>query len=350
MAIITDTNMKINRISINAIDLSASEPMHSGKLFPIGEENKVIDDFFRTHVVDTREGKSTKSCRFIDEDATIKTKIKRFASNRSDEEFLKLAKELTENLFKIMKNSSSNSSGTYFVLELEIDNEGCIFLIKLDPKQGVQIDYDSLTVSVLENILPDSNDRVHKCAIIRFNKPENEEAELFVMDKQQKEGEPARFFIETYLQAEELLNNRIMSKEVVREAKEQFVSILPDVNSNKIYDSIDREFSNGSRIELGASIRNILLDNVPENQENREIYVDHLADEFIKDYLKKFPDHQTSFVVERKDNVVIYRGDKDQIFFRYNKGIITDINVSSDVNGDTIIKIAKHLNLKRDVK
>lgn len=259
MAIITDTNMKIHRMSINAIDLNESDPMHSGKLFPIGEENKVIDDFFRTHVVDTREGKSTKSCRFIDEDATVKTKIKRFASNRSDEEFLKLAKELTENLFKIMKNSSSNSSGTYFVLELEIDNEGCIFLIKLDPKQGVQIDYDSLTVSVLENILPDSNDRVHKCAIIRFNKPENEEAELFVMDKQQKEGEPARFFIETYLQAEELLNNRIISKEVVREAKEQFVSILPDVDSNKIYDSIDREFSNGSRIELDASIRNILF-------------------------------------------------------------------------------------------
>ncbi|WP_320939431.1 nucleoid-associated protein [Lysinibacillus capsici] len=350
MAVITDTNMKINRISINAIDLSASEPMHSGKLFPIGEENKVIDDFFRTHVVDTREGKSTKSCRFIDEDATVKTKIKRFATNRSDEEFLKLAKELTENLFKIMKNSSSNSSGTYFVLELEIDNEGCIFLIKLDPKQGVQINYDSLTVSVLENILPDSNDRVHKCAIIRFNKPDNENAELFVMDKQQKEGEPARFFIETYLQAEEILNDRIMTKEVVREAKEKFVSILPEVDSNKIYDSIDREFSNGSRIELNTSIKNILLDNVPLTQLNREIYIDSLTDDFIKDYLTKFPDHSTSFVVERKDNVVIYRSDKDQIFFRYNKGISTDINVEKDDDGNTIINISKKLNFNRDVK
>lgn len=350
MAVVTETNMKILRMSINAIDLNSSEPKYSEKLFPIGEENEVIDDFFRTHVIDTREGKSTKSCKFIDDDATVKTKIKRFSTNRSDEEFIKLAKELTENLFKIMKNSSSNSNGTYFVLELEIDNEGCIFLIKLDPKQGVQIDYDSLTVSVLENILPDSNDRVHKCAIIRFNKPEEEKAELFVMDKQQREGEPARFFIETYLQAEEILNDRIMTKEVIREAKEQFVNILPDADPNKIYDSIDREFSNGSRIELNSSIKNVLLDNVPSDQENRELYIENTADQFVKDYLKKYPDHQTSFVVERKDNVVIYRSDKDQIFFRFNKGILTDINVSKDPDGDTIIKIAKELNFKRDVK
>ncbi|MFC5591597.1 nucleoid-associated protein [Sporosarcina soli] len=343
-------SMKINRMSINAIDLSSSEPRLSDELFPIAENNQVIDDFFRTHFLETREGKSTKSCQFIDEDATVKTKINRFVSNKTDEEFIKLSRELTENLFRIMKNSSSNSSGTFFVFEVEIGEEGCIFLIKLDPKQGVQVNYTNLTLSVLENILPDSNDRVHKCAIIRFNKPVNEKAELFVMDKQQKEGEPARFFIESYLQAEELLNDKIITREVVREAKEKFISILPEVDPNKIFESIDREFSNGSRIELNTAIKNVLLDNVPSDKIDREMYINNKSNEFVRDYLSKYPDHQTTFTVERKDQTVVYRSEKDQIYFRFNKGIFTQINVDKDTEGNTIIKIDKSLKFKRDLK
>ncbi|MBD8003775.1 nucleoid-associated protein [Bacillus norwichensis] len=342
--------LNITRMAINAIDLNASEPQLSEELFPIGSNDKVIDDFFQTHFIETREGKSTKSCKFIDEDATVKTKIARFASNKTDEEFIKLSRELTENLFKIMKNSSSNSSGTFFVFEVELDEEQCIFIIKLDPKQGVQINYSNLTVSVLENILPDSNDRVHKCAIIRLNKPDSEEAELFVMDKQQKEGEPARFFIDTYLQADELLNDRIITREVVREAKDRIISILPDLDQNKIFGSIDREFSNGSRIELKTAIKNVLLDNVPSDKEDRKLFIENTYGEFVREYLNKYPEHQTTFTVERKDRTVVYRGEKDQIYFRYNKGILTKIGVDLDTDGNTIIKVDKSLNFKRDLK
>lgn len=342
--------LKITRMSINAIDLNLSEPQLSEELFPIDENNQVIEDFFRTHFLDTREGKSTKSCQFIDEDATVKTKIKRFALNKSNEEFIKLSRELTDNLFKIMKNSSSNSSGTFFVFDVEVGEEGCIFIIKLDPKHGVQINYADLTVSVLENILPDSNERVHKCAIIRYNKPEGERAELFVMDKQQKEGEPARFFIETFLQAEELLNDKIITREVIREAKEKFVTILPDVDQNKIFETIDRVFSNGTRIELNTAINHVLLDNVPNDKEDREIFIASTANDFVRDYLIKYPEHQTTFTVERKDQTVVFRGEKDQIYFRVNKGIYTQIDVSKDTGGNTIIKIDKKLNFKRDLK
>ncbi|WML54330.1 nucleoid-associated protein [Neobacillus sp. PS3-12] len=345
-----EQKIKINRLAINVLDLDYSDPNTSKKLFPLGEANEIIDNFFETHFTDTRHGKSTKSCKFIDSDATVKTKINRYFENKNDENFLVLSRELTENLFKIMKNSTSNSSGTFFVMEIEYNGEECIFIIKLDPKHGLQINYIDLTVSVLQNILPDSNDRVHKCAIIRYKKPEDSEADLFVMDKQQKEGEPARFFIETYLQAEEILNNKIITREVVRSAREQLVQILPAVEANKIYEFIDKEFTNGSRIQLETAIRNILENTVPNDKEDRELFIHHSASNFIQVYLEKNPDHQTSFVAERKDHVVIWRSEKDQIFFRYNKGIMNEITFATDDHGNTIITIDKSLNFKRDVK
>ncbi|PFP91680.1 hypothetical protein COK06_22850 [Bacillus cereus] len=349
MAVPVMQRIKIKRLAINALDLSSSEPKISEKLFPLGTGSKIdeiIDNFFQTHFNETREGKSTKSCKFIDSDATVKTKINRYYENISDENFLKLSKELTENLFKIMKNSSSTSSGTFFVMEIINNDEECIFIIKLDPKHGVQINFEDLTVSVLENILPDSNDRVHKCAIINYTQPGNSKAELFVMDKQQKEGEPAKFFIETYLQAEELLNDGIITKEVVRSAKDKIMQILPSAEKDQISEAIDKVFTNGARIQLKTSIQNVLEDIVPKDQTDRELFIDNSATSFVSEYLEKYPDHQTSFVAERKDNAIIYRGEKDQIFFRYNKGIRSQISVKPDGSGNTLIKIDKALNFK----
>jgi hypothetical protein len=343
--------MSIKRMAINVIDLENSKTQFSEKLFPLGEGNEVINAFFRTHFSETRNGKHTKSCRFFDEDATVKTKIDRFSNAISDDAFLQLSKELTENLFKIMDNSSSTSSGTFFVFEVKVgSNEECIFLIKLDPKQGVQIDYDKLTVKVLENMLPDSNDRVHKCAIIRYNRSDNLTADLFVMDKQQKAGEPARFFIDTFLQAEEILNDKIMTSDAVREAKNLITEAFPDVDSNKIYQSIDREFSNGSHIDINTAIKNIISDYVPIEKEDRELHINSMSKEFVENYLTKYPDHQTAFTIERKDNIIVFKSEKDQLYFRYNKGIISNVHINKDSEGNTLIKIDKTLNFKRDVK
>ncbi|KZR58349.1 nucleoid-associated protein [Pseudobacillus badius] len=344
------STIKIKRLAINALDLLSSESKVSDRIFPLENASDIINDFFQTHIIETREGRSTKSCKFIDSDATLKTKLNRYKESPSDKEFLRLSKELTENLFRIMKNSSSNSSGTFFVIEVTVNDEECIFLIKLDPKDGVQMNYDDLTVSVLNNILPDSNDRVHKCAIIRLNKSDSDEVDLFVMDKQQKEGETARFFIETYLQAEEILNDKIITREVIRSARENISRIVPYTDFNLISESIDREFSSGSRVQLFDSIKNILEDTVSLDQVDRGIFIEKSAKDFVQSYLEKNPDHQTSFVVERKDNIVVYRGEKNQIFFRYNKGITRNIDVAADDQGNTIIKIDKSLNFTRDLK
>lgn len=341
----------INRLAINALDLKTSSPTVSNSIFPLNEDHGIINDFFITHLLETREGKSTKSCKFIDKDAAIKTKVSRYESQKSDDEFLKLSKELTETLFKIMKNSSSNSSGTFFVLEVVLKNEPCIFIIKLDPKSGVQINLETLSVKVLENILPDSNDRVHKCAIIKtVHSKDSKVADLFVMDKQQREGEPARFFIETYLQAQEILNDRIITRDVINHAKINIIDIVPEAEHHKVMEYIDKQFSNNSKIELGKSIKDILEDLVPEEKQDREIFIEKSADKFVSSYLEAHKDHQTSFVATRNDQHVIYRAEKNQVFFRYNQGMTGKVVVSKDTLNNTIIKIDSALNFSRDVK
>jgi len=338
--------INIRRLAINILNLEKSKPKISDKLFPLGSGNKIINDFFRQHVLDTREGKATKSCNFYDKDASIKVKSERYFQNNGDNEFLTFSKEVTENLFTIMKNTSSTSSGTFFVLEVEINHEACMFLIKLDPRSGVQINEDELTVSALENILPDSNNRVHKCAIIRYNKPEEENAELYVMDKQQKEGEAARFFIDTFLQAEELLNDKIITKEVIKATKSDIISIVPEKPQHEVFESIEKEFTNGSRKELRQSVINILEDLVPPEKKDRELFIMNSVSDFVSKYLDNNPDHNNSFVVERMDRVIIWKAEKDQIYFRFNKGVNHLINFSQE-NGKQVIKIDNSLNFKR---
>lgn len=346
-----DSKFLIKRMTINSLELSEPEARIAKELFPLptNEQDYVINDFFSTHFNETRQGKSTKSCKFIDEDATIKIKINRYKVSKSDEEFLKLSKEITENLFKVMKNSKSKSDGTFFVLEVENSFENSVFMIKLDPKDGIQVDLKDMTIKVLENMLPDSNDRVHKCAIVKFDKNESDEAELYVMDKQQKEGETAKFFLDTFLQAAELTNNKIMTNEAIKSTKENILSILPDVNMHDLLDSIDKEFNNNSRIELATSYKNILEDVVPKDRIDRELYIEESSKYFVSEYLRKNPDHHASFVVEKKDNVVKYRGDKNTIFFRVNSGVQSFVNVEYDSEGNALITIDKSLGFKKEI-
>lgn len=214
----------------------------------------------------------------------------------------------------------------------------------------MQLDLEEMTLKALENILPDSNDRVHKCAIIRYNKSTDHKADLFVMDKQQREGETAKFFLETYLQAAEILNDNIMTRHAIKEVKDKMVAILPDVDANKIFQSIDREFTNGSRIQLDRLINNVLSDHVDNDKKDRELFIKDKTQSFVESFIEKFPDHQTSFTVQRKDSFIIYRGNKDQLYFRYTKAILDKVKIDNDQDGNTIIKIDKDIDVDRDLK
>lgn len=342
------SNISIKRISINAFDLEKDTLKISDNLFPISSSSEVISDFFSKHITDTREGKS-KSCKFRDQDASVKIKIDRYYNDDSDVSFIKLASELTTNLFKIMSESSSNSSGTFFVLDILIDHEEWIFMIKLDPKDGVQIDLKGLTVKVLENVLPDSGDRVHKCALIKKEKYQNEELGLYVLDLQQKQGETAKFFLSDFLQAEELLNDGIISRSAVKFAKEKFEKIVPPEEHQKMLSSIDREFSNGSRVELKKTFNNLLEDFTDSNAIDRELHIRNQSQNFVDEYLQRHPDHNPSFTVARNDSNAVFKDKDNKIFFRYDKSLGKKVEFAEDEEHH-IILISKDIGFSQLIK
>lgn len=348
MTAITSTDISIKRISINAFDLENQKVKLSEAIFPLSNSTEVISDFFIKHIIDTREGKS-KSCKFRDSDATAKVKINRHYNAESNESFIKLASELTMNLFSIMVDSSSTSSGTFFVLDILIKEAPWIFMIKLDPKNGVQIDLDDLIVKVLENVLPDSGDRVHKCALIKKEREEGQELDLYVLDKQVKQGETAKFFLSTFLQAEELLNDAIISRAVVRFAQEKFEAIVPENQHYKLLPAIDREFSNGSRIDLKTSFENLFDEFTDSNILDREIILEEKSSRMFGEYMTKYPDHNTSYTSQRSDSNAIYKDKDNKILFRYDRSLDDKIDVDQDEE-NYLIKISKDIDFSQILK
>ena len=348
MTALTSTDISIKRISINAFDLENQQVKRSKAIFPLSNSTGVISDFFIKHIIDTREGKS-KSCKFRDSDATVKIKINRHYNAESDESFINLASELTMNLFSIMVDSSSTSSGTFFVLDILIKDDPWIFMIKLDPKNGVQIDLNDLIVKVLENVLPDSGDRVHKCALIKKEREEGQELDLFVLDKQVKQGETAKFFLSTFLQAEELLNDAIISRAVVRFAQEKFEAIFPENQHYKLLPAIDREFSNGSRIDIKTSFENLFDEFTDNSIRDREIILTEKSSQMFGEYMTKYPEHNTSYTSQRSDSNAIYKDKDNKILFRYDRSLEDKIDIDQDEDS-YLIKISKDIDFSQILK
>lgn len=327
-------NFQINNLAITLLNLEKSSPTFAKKCININlKDHKVFFEFFQYHIAETRNGSNTRECRFSDADNAILTKINRYKSEKSEENFIVFANDISKSLFDIMKEST-RSSGSLFIIDAIYNEEEYIVFIKLDPKNGVQLDLESLELKEIENMLPESNDRVHKCALIKTAFIENS-TNLFVLDKQQKAGETSKFFMSTFLQALAIPNNKIKTVTVLKELYEKIEAKLPELDKQIIDSAIEAEFNNGATVHIAATVRNIYDKLLPQDKEDRDIVLDDYRNEFVSNYNTKYKDHGNSFVVERDINTVTYRANSNKIYFKYNKSLEgTEVKVSHNSNDD----------------
>jgi len=316
---ITETiNFQIHKLAITLLNLEKSLPDLANKCINLNaEDHKVFYDFFKTHIEQTRHGKNTRECRFTDSDNAILTKVNRYEQSKSEENFITFANEITTTLFTIMKEAT-RSSGSFFVLDASYNDEEVIVFLKLDPKDGVQLDLDTLEINEIKNMLPESKDRVHKCAIIKKNYEANS-TNLFVLDKQQKAGETSKFFMFNFLQAVAIPNNNIKTVALLNELYTKIEAKLPDMESNLINTAIDSEFNNGATIHIPDTVNNIYEKLISHDTDDREILIEEYKTNFVNDFTTKYKDYGLSLTIEREESKVLYNATNNQILFRYNK-------------------------------
>lgn len=332
----TTLAIKMKRMAVTLLDMQQSRFVSASQTMDLTQlESDVYSEFFESYIDATMNSPKSVAGKFLDRDNDILTKMNRYIEFTDDTHFLSLANDLSNKLYQIMQNVSS-SNGSVFVAHLEMIGEEYILLLKLDPKDAVQIDLETLELSTIENILPDATSRVQKCALIRMDYNPLEE-NVYVLDKQ-SDGEPAKFFLETFLQATPIASDKKKTKMLMKELYEKIGESMEDEEKPRLQRVIDDEFENGKYVVLDASVHNIYTAIAPEN--NQDDFVEQGAKLFINEFTDRNPDFTPTFEVKRDDLNVLYKSAEGEIVFRYDKRLDDKIEVHQDqVNGTFTITI-----------
>jgi len=335
-------DITIKKMTIHELDLVKDRENSAENVFPVETLSSTVEDFFINHISEARIGKSTKNCHFTAEDTWLRGKVNQYKEATTEENFLSLTQSITERLFSTMKTSSSRSSGSFFVIEAIIEQEEFIALIKLDPKTRIQFDSGTLSLTIQDNILPDSKEKIHKCALIRIDTTEGHLVHLYVLDKQQNQGEVSKFFMKTFLESEELVNDAILTREAMKKVQSNFLKIIPEANKFELLAEIDREFAEGRNVDLHTSLPKVL-----EKFNFDDAFIEESSNNLIRDFISSNPEFQSSFTVVRSDTSLKFQSKNNEIFFRYNKSIREDVKIEKDTEGNTVIRIDKKYSIDR---
>ena len=331
----TTLAIQMKRIAVTLLDMEQSRFVSASQTMDLSAiQSEVYSNFFESYIDATLNSPKSVAGKFLDRDNDIITKINRYVEYPDDTHFISLANDLSNKLYQIMQNVS-NSNGSVFVAHIEIIDEPYILFLKLDPKEAVQIDLETLNLNTIENILPDASSRVQKCALIRMNYNLLEE-NVYVLDRQ-SDGEPAKFFLETFLQATPIASDKKKTKMLMKELYEKIAESINEEQTPHLQKVIDEEFENGKYIELDASVHNIYEAIAPP--ENRNDFVEQGAKLFIDEFTDRNPDFTPTFEVKRDDLHVVYKSGEGEVLFRYDKRL-ENIDVHHDqVNGTYTITI-----------
>ncbi|MEK3765845.1 nucleoid-associated protein [Solibacillus sp. FSL K6-4121] len=331
----TTLAIQMKRIAVTLLDMEQSRFVSASQTMDLSAiQSEVYSNFFESYIDTTLNSPKSVAGKFLDRDNDIITKINRYVEYPDDTHFISLANDLSNKLYQIMQNVS-NSNGSVFVAHIEIIDEPYILFLKLDPKEAVQIDLETLNLNTIENILPDASSRVQKCALIRMNYNPLEE-NVYVLDRQ-SDGEPAKFFMETFLQATPIASDKKKTKMLMKELYEKIAESINEEQTPHLQKVIDEEFENGKYIELDASVHNIYEAIAPP--ENRNDFVEQGAKLFIDEFTDRNPDFTPTFEVKRDDLHVVYKSGEGEVLFRYDKRL-ENIDVHHDqVNGTYTITI-----------
>ncbi|MGM0217632.1 nucleoid-associated protein [Enterococcus sp. AZ126] len=273
-------------------------------------------DFFTTHIEQSREQGFVKKCQFWDlEGNTIKSNVERIYAHLEDVDnidqvIVDESKKMALKLRKIMMGTSSRSDGSLFVLLYSIDGNNHIGILKMDPDTGVEV-RDDLTIKVRNEMLPSKREKLHKAALILCkNEYIENDLHLFALDRQKSSNEPAKYFMEEFLNVKILPDDRNLTVEYQKE----MVSVFKDVLPKEIFMEFNQRFKQrlltGEYFTLENDFDSLVRDLLPE--ESRDADLSEYKRMVQRTLVRKYPGEVTGFspAVEKINPTIFQSIDK----------------------------------------
>ncbi|MEK3807208.1 nucleoid-associated protein [Bacillus sp. FSL H8-0547] len=330
-------SITIKQMIAHDMDLKKESPLLAPDIINLTSVPTVIFDFFTRHIQNSLNARQIKACTFNDSSTYVQTKVNVIAKNLTMTPiFVNETHELTKDLFLKMKATSSKSSGALFFLIYDIDGEDYLGIMKMDQNNGIQINKVTFSLEVQENMLPNPEDKLHKCAFIKLISDfKNENVHLHILDRQKASGEVSQFFMNSFLQSNEILNDKIMTKRVVDKLHEIAERIVPKEQVLPFQFSIDRLFQNGKEIDLDLDLEKLVIPYINEEKQRADF-----IESFKTSLRSEFEDVKFQFKAEKEPTVMCFNSAGKEIKIEFPIEFFgTLVKIDQSTQGKTIITI-----------
>ncbi|UQF71803.1 nucleoid-associated protein [Vagococcus lutrae] len=300
-------------------------------------------DFFEKHLKNVEMQSSTRRCQFDNLENNVISKriadIINASMDTKEETFIRESKEMTITLSRLMRQSSSTSDGSLFIILYEENEQEYIGLLKMNLNDGVRVN-DDLSIDVFEEMLPSTNEKLHKSAIILLKEYNKDELHLKVLDKQASEKEPAKFFMINFLNAKELADNKNTTLYLQSEIPNYFLDKIEPKDMPTLSVKLRNRFSEGREFDIDSDIEPIVKPLLKKEYENIDMSI--IIKPFKEQALKKYTDISFKFIPD-VDVVkeIVYRSNNN--FFEMK--LAPDLSINNDYviekksNGDVLITL-----------
>lgn len=348
-------NIDISKIIVHKLNIGGDKPILSDKCLDLDGIDDIDEalSYFKTHILNSKKQSFMRQCQFDDlEDNTVLNDIREVIEkielpNEFENMFIEKSKKITRKLFNSMKTTSSKSDGSLFILFYSLDGKNYIGIMKMDPNTGVEIN-DDLSIKVRKSMLPSINEKLHKLAFILIKKEYKEnEFHLNVLDRQNKSGESAKYFMQIFLNSRELSNEMILTKEIEREIVNGFQELIPRKNWPMFADEFQKLLMKNEEINFEEDIPRVVRPFLDDDSKDMDFSFQTKS--ISANILKKYPDAVMRFIpkVDIK-KPIIYQSKHKEIEIRIAKPMEKDkIQIDFDKKtGDFLIRVKRELNVK----
>lgn len=233
---------------------------------------------------------------------------------------------------ELMRKTASKSDGSLFVLLYSVDGENNIAIMKMDPDTGIEV-RDDLSIEVRKDMLPSKREKLHKAALIKcLDQYNSDNFHLFALDRQKSSEEPAKYFIESFLNVKVLPDDKNLTAEYQKTMTAIFQEVLPEDIFMEFSQRLKRRFKEERYFTLEDDFPLLIRDLLPQDQQDFDL--DYYTNIIQYDLNKKHPGEVSGFMpVSEKIYNDVYRTRDRGIEIIIDKNIDEDLYDISIVDG-----------------